>query len=766
MDMRSLLQSHQLFATFTAETLAAAVRAGTAVTYKKGDVCIQEGDAGEIFGVLIGGRLEAVHGHDTARPERLGTIGPGECFGEMSLLTGNPTIADVVAMEESRAVVFHQEAIGPLISQNAEAVRLLSRLMAHRLLHPADKTAPARPAEMRYSLGASEPMRILAVSCRKHDVRYSFFDTSGKQARATGSVGGLGTDQAVHTYNGPKGTSRASLKGATHETAVTAGLEALIGDGGVLEAIEELSAIGHRVCHGGLRFDGPAVVDAEVKEEIRRLSALSPMDNPCNLMGIEVCQKLAPSVPQVAVFDTAFHLTMPQGACRYALGEDLGGEDGLRRFGGHGISHEGAARAASAHLGMNFEALKVISCHLGNGASMTAIDHGRSVDNSMGMTSLDGLVMATRPGELDPGLVLNLVGPLGVDPAELTEKLYNESGLLGLSGISGDVLTVLAAADKDDPRALLAIQVYCYRARKYLSSYIGLLGGTDAIVFTGGVGQNASGLRARICQGLEWMGIMLDEALNRSAHVEAGHVATISQAHSRAAVLVVGSNEEHTIARHTVRAIAQRRVTSVIRGRHKPIPIGSSAHHVHLAAEHVEALFGAGHELTWHGDLSQPGQFACKEQVSLVGPKGHIDRVRVLGPVRPASQVEISRTEEYKLGIDSPTRMSGDLAGTPGITLEGPAGTLHLDQGVICAMRHIHMTPQDAMEFAVRHRDIVRVRVPGTRSLIFGDVAVRVDAQFHLDMHIDTDEANAAGLSEGAVGYVDSIQERASLSSQ
>lgn len=764
MDMRSLLKSHQLFATFTAEALAEAVRAGDAVTYKKGDICIREGDAGEIFGVLISGRLEAVHGHDTAQPEHIGIVGPGECFGEMSLLTGNPTFADVVALEESRAVVFLQEAIGPLISQNTEAVRILSRLMAHRLLHPADKAAPARPAEMRYSLGASEPMKILAVSCRKHDMRYSFFDTSGEEARAAGSIDGLGRGQAVHTHKGPKGPRETPLEPATREAAVAAIIQAL-SDDGVLGAPSELSAVGHRVCHGGSRFDGPAIVDDEVKQEIRRLAALSPVDNPYNLIGIEVCQKLTAPVPQVAVFDTAFHLKMPQAACRYALGEGLTAEDEIRRFGGHGISHEGAARAASAHLGMNFEALKIISCHLGSGASMTAIDHGRSVDNSMGMTALDGLVMATRPGELDPGLVLNLVARHGLDPKQLTARLYGESGLLGLSGTSGDVLTVLAAADKDDPRALLAVQVYCHRARKYLSSYIGLLGGMDAIVFTGGVGQNASGLRARICQGLEWMGIVLDEALNRSAHVEAGQVATISQAQSRAAVLVVGSNEGHTIARHTVRAIAQRRVTNIIRSRPKPIPISTSAHHVHLSAGHVEALFGAGHELTWHADLSQPGQFACKERVGLIGPEGRIDEVRVLGPVRPASQVEISRTEEFKLGMDVPVRMSGDLEGTPGIALEGSAGTVHLDQGVICAMRHIHMTPQDAMEYAVRHCDIVRVRVPGGRSLIYGDVAVRVDPQFHLDMHIDTDEANAAQLTQGAAGCVDSIQERASLSS-
>jgi acetate kinase len=175
----------------------------------------------------------------------------------------------------------------------------------------------------------------------------------------------------------------------------------------------------------------------------------------------------------------------------------------------------------------------------------------------------------------------------------------------------------------------------------------------------------------------------------------------------------------------------------------------------------VEALFGPGRTLTWYADLTQPGQYACVEQVNLIGPKGRIDNVRVLGPVRPESQVEIARTEEFKLGIDAPIRHSGDLEGTPGINLEGPTGCLRLARGVICAMRHIHMSPEDAMEFAVRDRDVVRIRVPGDRSLIFGDVVVRVHPNFRLDMHIDTDEANAGELGPGAAGYLDSIQQRA-----
>ena len=760
MDLLGQLQSHPLFAAFAPEALAEAVRLANAVTFEPGDCCLRCDDAGEVFGVLISGRLEAARGAGGER-QHLGYIEPGECFGEMSMLTGNASNADVVAVEKSEAVMFLQEAISPLVAMNPEATRFLARLIARRLAAKPEETRRGRRPAGRYALGALGPMRLLAVSCRQDDVRYAYFDTTSETALAWGRVNGLGGPRAAGFHRGPQGERRIAPAAATHEAALQAALAMLTEEsGGLIRSAADLSAVGHCVRHGGAKFNGPVIIDAETKAEILRLADLAPLDNPYNLLGIETCERLAPGVPQVAVFDTAFHLTMPQAACRYALPADLTDGGALRRFGCHGISHEGAARAAAAHLGAPFDALRIITCHLGAGASMTAIDHGRSVDNTMGFTPLEGLVMATRPGDVDPGLILHLVRRRGVPADELYRRLFTESGLLGLSGISSDVLVLTEAADRGNPAALLAVQVFCQRGRKYLSAYVGLLGGVDAIVFTGGVGENGPGTRARICQGLEWMGIVLAERLNRAATVGPGQVVEISARQSRARVLVVGSDEERTIIRHTVRALSHARVTEVMRTKQRPIPIGISSHHVHLTPPHVEALFGPGHTLTWFADLTQPGQYACQEQVSLIGPKGRIDRVRVLGPVRPESQVEIARTEEFKLGVDAPVRLSGDLDGTPGLTLEGPAGEVRLERGVICARRHVHMSPEDALEFAVRDHDAVRVRVPGDRSLIFGDVIVRVDPNFRLDMHIDTDEANAAELSPGAVGYLDSIQER------
>jgi acetate kinase len=762
MDLLGRLQSHPLFATFTPEALAEVVRQGAAATYEAGEVCIHSDEAGELFGVLISGRMEAVRGFGTPAATRLGYIDPGECFGEMSMLTGNPTSADVVAAEKSEAVVFFQEAISPLVATNAEAVKFLARLIAKRLAPKPEQQRTAPKAVGRYSLGAVSPMRILSISCRQDYVRYAYFDTTSEASLAWGRITGLGGREAEHIHKTAKSENRGAVAPATIEAAIKAALGALTAPGsGMVKAPTDLTAVGHCVRHGGTRFNGPTIVTDEVKAEIKRLAALMPFDNPFNLAGIEACQKLIPGAAQVAVFDTAFHLTMPEAASRYALPADLAYEKDLRRFGFHGISHEGAGRAAAAHLGMNFDALRIITVHLGEGASITAIDHGRSVDNTMGLTPLEGLVMATRPGDVDPGLILHLVRQGRISADDLYRRLFTEAGLLGLSGISGDVLEVTEAANAGDPRAILALQVFCQRAKKHLAAEVGLLGGVDAVVFTGGVGENSPGTRARILQGLDWMGIVLDEDLNRTRQAGRGKPAEISSARSRARILVVRGDEEHTIARHAVQALSHARVTQVMRQHELAIPIGISAHHVHLTQEHVEILFGKGHTLTWFADLTQPGQYACQEKVNLIGPKGRIDNVRVLGPVRPESQVEIARTEEYKLGIDAPIRHSGDLDGTPGIQVEGPNSCVRLERGVICAMRHIHMSPEDAMAFAVRDRDVVRIRVPGERSLIFGDVVVRVHPDFRLDMHIDTDEANAAELGAKAVGYLDSIQHRA-----
>jgi acetate kinase len=376
----------------------------------------------------------------------------------------------------------------------------------------------------------------------------------------------------------------------------------------------------------------------------------------------------------------------------------------------------------------------------------------------MGFTPAEGLIMGTRCGDVDAGVLAFLERTEGLTAGQSEEMLNKKSGLLGLSGVSSDMREILKAADEGQPRALLALKTYCYRVRQYLGAYVASMGGLDAVVFTGGIGQGSAEVRALALQGLECMGITLDEQRNRSAR-GFDEVCRISSDDSKVAVLVVPADEERMMAREALRTLSRSYITRVLEAqKQQPFLVEVSAHHIHLTQEHVEALFGQGHQLTKHSDLSQPGQYACQEQLAIVGPKGRIERVRVLGPARKYTQVEIAMTEQYRLGVHPPIRESGDIADTPGCTLEGTAGSVKLDRGVICALRHVHMTPEDALRYGVRDKSVVRVRVAGDRALIFGDVLVRVNPNFALAMHIDTDEANAANVQTGAQVYIAGIQ--------
>jgi acetate kinase len=276
------------------------------------------------------------------------------------------------------------------------------------------------------------------------------------------------------------------------------------------------------------------------------------------------------------------------------------------------------------------------------------------------------------------------------------------------------------------------------------------MGGLDAVVLTGGIGENGAAMRLRILQRFDYLGLLVDEDRNADARVDAANpVARISADLSRVAALVVKTNEELAIARQTAHVVRERSLAS----KPSPIPIAVSARHLHLNAASFEKLFGPGRQPTRQRDISQPGQYSCEEKVNLIGPRGRIDGVRLLGPLRPKDQVEISRTDEFKLGVDAPVRDSGKVEGSAPIVLEGPAGTLHLREGLICAKRHIHMAPGDAARFGVEDGDEVEVAITGgARDLVFGDVLIRVSPRFVLEMHIDTDEANAAELDQGASG--------------
>jgi acetate kinase len=353
--------------------------------------------------------------------------------------------------------------------------------------------------------------------------------------------------------------------------------------------------------------------------------------------------------------------------------------------------------------------------------------------------------MGSRCGDLDPGVVLHLLRDGRRTVEDVDHLLNRESGLAGLSGLGNDLRDIEDAAARGDDAARLAVVVYAHRVKKYIGAYAAAMGGADAVILTGGIGENGAAMRRRILQRLDFLGLLIDEDANADARVSRDHpVADISQPHARTRALVVATNEELEIARQTA-AVAGGATTVRRKGA---IPIAVSAHHLHLCERTFKRLFGADAALTKHKDLSQPGQYASEQRVSLVGPRGRVERVRILGPLRAVDQVEVSRTDEFRLGVDAPIRRSGQVEGSAPITLEGPAGRVDLPEGLICAWRHIHMTPQDAERLGVENGDQVEVAVTGgPRDLTFGDVLVRVSAKYALEMHIDTDEANAAELA-------------------
>ncbi len=591
-------------------------------------------------------------------------------------------------------------------------------------------------------------MSVLVVNCGSSSVKAAVVDPADGRVLAellVERVGKAGVSGWCDTGDGKQ--PLALLPEADHDAVLAVALPRLLS---ALDPSDAPTCVGHRAVHGGPDFDGPTLVDDDVLAAIEALVPLAPLHNPANLAGVRAARAVLPDLPHVVVFDTAFHASIPERAHTYALPLELSRRHGIRRYGFHGTSHAYVAGRAAAWLGEDPRSLRVITCHLGNGASVAAVEYGRSVETSMGLTPLEGLVMGTRSGDVDPAALIMLMRAEGLDADGLDTLLNRQSGLAGLSGGSSDMRDIEGRAAEGDARAQLAIQVFSHRVRKYIGAYAAVMGGVDAIVFTGGIGENSALVRQHAASRLDFLGARLDEVRNRDAQVDDEEpIAELSADNSRVRILAVHTDEQHQIAREAAALVAARKPPADL----PTIPIAISARHIHLTEDAVAALFGPGHQLTPLKPLSQPGQYAAEETLTVHGPKRSIQGVRVLGPTRRACQVEVSRTDEFYLGLDAPVRQSGDVAGTPGITLEGPAGRLTIPEGVICAWRHIHMTPADAQRFGVEQGDLVEVAVDSDgRDLTFGDVMVRVSEKYALEMHVDTDEANAAELRAGHPG--------------
>ncbi len=762
-----LLQKVELFQEFSADQLEELVAGSRCVTFEANEAIVEVGSEGHFLGVLVAGEAEVLLVDDGGRRRQVNILRRGGIFGEMALMTGSLAVANVVGLVPGKALLIPQPLFASKVLTQPGAITFLSRMIMARTRHlSVDESQRMHDSALQrsadpygFDLLTDSPMKLLVINCGSSSLKYNLFNTADDSGNMRGTIERIGEDGTQHRFTGPAGDAAKELPTAGHAEAFASMIEALTNRiTGVLKSASEVDAVGHRVVHGGELYSQPTIINDEVLQDLEQLSPLAPLHNPVNVLGIQEASKLFARALQVAVFDTAFHQTMPPYAYLYGLPYEQYEKHQIRRYGFHGTSHAYVALKAAQFLKRPFGSLEIITCHLGNGASVCAIDHGRSIDTSMGMTPAEGLLMGTRCGDIDPAVLTHLMRTQGLDSATLDSMVNKESGLKGISGLSNDMREVQKAAKEGDLRALHAYRVFCYRLRKYIGAYAAAMGGVDAVVFTGGIGQGSAGVRSLACQGLDYMGLQVDEERNLAAR-NAATWHEISAANSAVKVLVVPTDEERMIAREMLRALSGKQINEVIKQREPtPVPLEVSAHHVHLSQEHVEALFGKGHRLTEAQELSQPGQFACEERVHLIGPRGRVDNVRVLGPTRESTQVEISMTEQFKLGIQAPIRASGDITDTPGLTLEGTTGQVVLEQGVICALRHIHMAPADALSFGVRDRDVVQVRTTTDRELIFGDVLVRVHPEYRLAMHIDTDEANASNVRTGDMGYIGKIQ--------
>ena len=764
---RFFLEQVRLFENFPADKVEEIVIKSRLATYEGNEAILETGDEGRFIGIVISGHAEISMSDNTGSRVVITQLGVGDVFGVMSLLTGDRIVADVIAGNRCFVLMVPQEVFNTHILTNPKAVGYLSRLLADRTramsldLVTAQANAIAHSNDpYALSLTTNEPGKVIVLNVGISQIHFGIYDTEESGADVHGIIDHA--DQQVTRITVSVGPHQKSIDHAPFKLSdlftVMQEVTALLGEAFTFHP-EDVTAIGHRVVHGGNKFSSSVVITSSVIADIEELSVFAPLHNPVNVAGIRVAMKYFPNIPQVAVFDTAFHQTLAPYAYLYGLPYELYKQHGIRRYGFHGTSHRYVSLKSAEVLKRPLGELEIVSCHLGIGASLCAIDHGRSIDTTMGMTPSDGLIMPSRSGSVDPAVMIHLMEKHHMSPEQLSTLINSESGLKGISGISSDIHEIEVAAGEGHHRALLAHKAFCYQVRKNIGAYVAAMGGIDVLAFTGDVGETSAAVRSLACQGLEFMGIKLDEEKNRNLGQINSH-AVISTDDSPVTILVVANDDERLVAWETLRSIERNQLLLAAKAEDAPIPVEISAHHVHLAQADVEKLFGPGHQLTPMHELSQPGQFACEEQVHLVGPKGRIAKVRVLGPTRKETQVEIAMTEQFKLGIQPPIRQSGDLAGTPGITLEGPYGSSVIERGVVCAQRHIHMTPEDAMRFHVRDNYIVRVRIEGERQLIFGDVVVRVNPAFRLAMHIDTDEGNAGNIHTGMLGYIEEIQSR------
>ena len=393
-------------------------------------------------------------------------------------------------------------------------------------------------------------MKILVLNCGSSSIKYKLFDMTTKEVMAQGGIEKIGLPGSFLKLTLPNGEKKILEKDVPeHTTGIDFILNTLVSEEyGAIKSLDEINAVGHRMVHGGEKFAKSVLIDQEVLDTFIACSDLAPLHNPANLKGVNAVSAILPNVPQVGVFDTAFHQTMPDYAYMYAVPYELYTKYGVRRYGFHGTSHRYVSKRVCEFLNIPVEGTKIITCHVGNGGSITAVKDGKSVDTSMGLTPLEGLMMGTRSGDIDGGAVTYIMEKEGLDATGISNLLNKKSGVLGVFEKSSDMRDLESAAAAGEPRAVLAENMYFYRIKKYIGAYAAAMGGVDVIVFTGGVGENQANARSGACEGLEYMGVKVDAEKNKTRGVEA----IISTDDSKVKVVVIPTDEELMIASDTL----------------------------------------------------------------------------------------------------------------------------------------------------------------------------------------------------------------------
>lgn len=394
-------------------------------------------------------------------------------------------------------------------------------------------------------------MKILVLNCGSSSIKYALYDMDSKSIMTSGGAERVGLDGAFVKVKLANGEKKTIMHDIPEHTEGVKFIFSLLTNPeiGVIKDLKEIDAVGHRMVHGGEKFNKSVLLTDEVLKTFEECSDLAPLHNPANLKGVRAVQELMPGLPQVGVFDTAFHQTMPKEAYMYAIPYELYEKYGVRRYGFHGTSHRYVSQRVCEYLGVKAEGKKIITCHIGNGGSIAAVKDGKCVDTSMGLTPLEGLMMGTRSGDIDGGAVTFIEKKLGLDADGMSNLLNKKSGLLGVSGISSDMREIFQANQDGNERAKLAFEMYCYRVRKYVGSYAAAMNGCDIIVFTAGVGENQADMRESVCSGLSFMGVEIDIEKNKTIH---GEEAVISTPNSKVTVVVVPTDEELMIASDTL----------------------------------------------------------------------------------------------------------------------------------------------------------------------------------------------------------------------